>query len=189
MANTIGSLNSCLVLPVSLNNFSYTIKDKKVLLNWSTLSETNSKEFIIERSPNGMNFEAIGSLPAAGMSSLEKHYIFTDYSPDYINYYRLRQEDIDGRSVNSKMIYVKVEVASPLQLIQNLVTNDLRYQVISMVNGSKLEIYDMTGRNVYKGEIKAGIQHLDVSRWRAGKYLVRLFATNGQVYSHQFIKQ
>lgn len=189
MATTIGSLNSCLTLPVSLNNFSYAISDKKVALNWSTLSETNSKQFIIERSSNGMDFDAIGSVPAAGMSSAETQYAFTDYSPDFINYYRLKQTDIDGRSVNSRILYVKVEKASPLQLIQSMVTTDLTYQVSSIVKGSKLEVFDMTGRAVYRGATKSGIQHLNVSQLRPGKYLIRLLATNGQVYSHQFLKQ
>jgi hypothetical protein len=57
------------------------------------------------------------------------------------------------------------------------------------MNGSRLEIYDMMGRSFYQGGTKEGIQLINVSGWSAGKYLIRLIAANGQVYSHQFIKQ
>jgi hypothetical protein len=189
MTSTIGSLNACLLLPISLSTFSYTINDKKVILNWETASESNSKQFIVERSSNGTDFEAIGSLPAAGNSNVVRQYAFTDNTPTYVNYYRLKQVDLDGKSVYSKILYAKVEKASPLQLMQNVVTTSLSYQVNSRVSGSILEIYDMTGRRLYKAAAMEGVQSINVSRWSAGKYLIRLLTNSGEVYSHQFIKQ
>lgn len=189
MPTTPGAMNACLVLPITLNKFSYTVNDKKVNLDWETQSEVNTRQFIIERSLNGIDFEAIGSVPAAGNSNTVRQYGFTDNKPGYANHYRLKQTDLDGRSAYSKILYVKVEKASPLQLLQNVVHADLQYQVNAELKGSKLRIYDMTGRNVYNADIKEGVQHIDVAGWNAGKYIIRLMTTNGQVYSHQFIKQ
>jgi hypothetical protein len=189
MPTTIGSLNACLILPIILSNFSYSIVDKKVNLHWETSSEENSRQFIVERSLNGVDFQAIGSVPAAGNSNILKQYSLADNSPNYINHYRIKQVDLDGRFSYSKILYVKVEKASPLQVLQNVVSTDLQYQVNAELAGSKLEIYDMTGRNVYTANTKSGVQHINVSGWSAGKYLIRLLTVNGQVYSHQFIKQ
>lgn len=100
-----------------------------------------------------------------------------------------KQVNFDGKLSYSEILFVKVEKASPLQVMQNVVTTDLRYQVSAGMNGSKIEIYDMAGRNFYTAGIKEGVQHINVSGWSAGKYLIRLLAANGQVYSHQFIKQ
>jgi hypothetical protein len=189
MPTTIGALNACLILPISLSNFSYSLIDKKVSLHWETTSEVNSRHFIVERSLNGVDFQAIGTVPAAGNSNTSRQYIFTDNTPNYVNHYRLKQVDFDGRNIYSKILYVKVEKASPLQILQNVVSTDLQYQVNAELNGSKLMIYDMTGRCVYNIDTKAGVQDINVSGWIAGKYLVRLLTINGQVYSHQFIKQ
>jgi hypothetical protein len=189
MAATPGTVNACLTLSVGLSSFSYSIKEKKVILDWETASESNNRQFIVERSLNGTDFEAIGTITGAGNSSTLKKYTFTDNTPNYINHYRLKQVDFDGRFAYSKILYIKVEKASPLQVMENLVTTNLRYEVISEMKGSRLEIYDMAGRNVYRSTTKAGAQFINVSGWGAGKYLIRLQASNGQVYSHQFIKQ
>jgi Secretion system C-terminal sorting domain len=136
-----------------------------------------------------MDFQPIGMLPAAGNSNSLKQYSLTDNAPNYINHYRIKQVDNDGRFTYSKILYVKIVSASPLQLLQNIVQTDLRYQVNAEMSGSKLEIYDMTGKTVYTTVTKTGVQLINVYGWSAGKYLIRLIANNGQVYSHQFIKQ
>jgi hypothetical protein len=189
MGATIGSLNACLTLPITLTDFFQNLAGKKVQLEWITEAEMNSKEFIVERSFDGIGFEAIGSVAAAGSSYATKHYSFKDDLPDYINYYRLKQVDIDGKFSYSKVLYVKVEQASPLRLLENIVTSYLRYRIAPGMNGSKIEIYDMNGRSVYKTKVKEGLQHVNVSAWSNGRYLIRLLADNGHVYSHQFIKQ
>jgi hypothetical protein len=189
LAATPGALNPLLVLPVSLRNFSYTINNKKVELNWETVTENNNKEFVVERSFNGTSFETIGTLPGAVNSSVVKRYTFTDNNPNYINHYRLKQVNVDGKIAYSEILYVKVEKASPLQVIETAVTTDLRYYVSSGMNGSRIEIYDISGRSFYKNVAKEGVQQINVSGWSAGKYLIRLLAVNGQVYTNQFIKQ
>ena len=189
MPKTTGSLNACLILPISLSNFSYSIIDKKINLHWETTSEANSSQFIVERSLNGVDFQAIGNVPAAGNSSTFKQYSLTDNAPNYINHYRIKQVDLDGRFTYSKILYVKVEKASPLQIFDNANSTNLQYQVSPGFNGSNLKIYDMTGRKIYSTNTKEGVQLIDISGWSPGKYLIRLLAYNGQVYSHQFIKQ
>ena len=80
-------------------------------------------------------------------------------------------------------------ILGSIQVMRSVVTTRLGYQVSSRINGSRLEIYDMTGRNLYKAEAREGIQYINVSGWSAGKYLIRLITINAAVYSHQFIKQ
>lgn len=189
MLTTIGSKNACLSLPIRLSIFSYSINYKKVNLHWETSSEINSREFIIERSLNGTDFQAIGTVSAAGNSSTFKQYSLTDNTPNFINHYRIKQIDLDGRFTYSKILYVKNEKASPLRILQNVAQTELRYQVNAELAGSKLEVYDMTGKKVYHATTETGVQQINVSGWNAGKYLIRLLTVNGQTFSHQFIKQ
>ena len=188
---TIGTLNSCidLIVPIILKSFSFTIKENTVNLSWQTLTETNNKEFDIERSTDGYHFKPIGSVPAAENSSSGRQYNYIDIHPDYTNYYRLKQVDIDGTVSYSKVLYAKVEGASPFILQQTLVNADVRYENKLPTNGARIEIYDITGRKVYSKPAGSGAGSIAISNLANGKYIIRLLAGNGQVYTKQFIKQ
>jgi hypothetical protein len=69
-------------------------------LEWSTGQETNLSRFIIERSPDGINFFAVGQLNPSGSYS---QYEFTDRSPLDANvdrnfFYRIKLLDRDGNT-------------------------------------------------------------------------------------------
>lgn len=190
MAHTRGAFNFCISLPVTLSSFSLVTEDGKVKLNWETLSESNSKEFIVERSLNGTDFTVIGTVPAAGNSSGTLHYTFKDRMPGYINHYRIKLKDIDGKETSTRVLYVKVNEVSALQLEQKIVSNQLRFRVSNGNAVASLEIYDMSGRLQYAAKaVSTGMHQLDITNWPAGKYIVRLLTREGQLYNQQFIKQ
>lgn len=67
------------------------------MLTWSTINETDNSLFIIEKSPDGAKFEAIGNLVGAGNSQVPKKYSFLDIKAGSGKlYYRLKQVDYDG---------------------------------------------------------------------------------------------
>jgi len=95
-------------LPLILISFEGRLTGGDVDLNWATTSETNTASFTIERSSNGRDgWESIGSLPAAGFSSIKLQYTFTDRKAmPKTNFYRLRQIDKDQTYAYSKIIQV-----------------------------------------------------------------------------------
>lgn len=190
MAHTRGAFNYCILLPVTLGFFNLVTEDGKVKLDWQTESESNSKEFIIERSLNGTDFSAIGTVPAAGNSTSTRYYTFKDRMPGYINHYRIKMKDLDGKETNSRILYVKVNEVSALQLEQNIVNNQLRFRVTNGNTVARLEVYNMSGHLLYTaGAVSTGIHQLDITNWPAGKYIIRLLTREGQLYNQQFIKQ
>jgi hypothetical protein len=87
------------VLPIQLQSFDAGCSpENKVKLNWTTASESNSKEFIVEKlNKEGNSYFKIGTVAAAGNSNVSKQYHFTDINP--INgkqFYRLKMVDRDG---------------------------------------------------------------------------------------------
>ena len=94
-------------LPVTLIGFeAQRISSALVALDWRTTMEENSKGFSVEREPDSSSaFGAVGWVPSqapGGNSSVELSYVFTDTnSYTGVSYYRLRQEDLDGRWVYS----------------------------------------------------------------------------------------
>ncbi|MDO7854234.1 T9SS type A sorting domain-containing protein [Hymenobacter convexus] len=94
-------------LPVELTAFAARRAGAVVACAWSTASEKNSRHFTVERSRNGMTFEPLGVVAAAGNSSTVHTYSFADEHPlAGLAYYRLRQTDLDGTESFSSVVAV-----------------------------------------------------------------------------------
>ena len=84
-------------LPIELLSFEGKKQVNSNMLYWSTASEHNSSHFIIEKSEDGFKWSDIGLMQSAGNSTQQLDYSFEDKDvSQVINYYRLRQYDIDG---------------------------------------------------------------------------------------------
>lgn len=95
-------------LPVAGLSFTATKKATSIGLTWSTLSESNTHSFDVERSPDGRNFTAIGTVKATGLSAQKTEYSFEDRSPlAGTNYYRLKQRDVNERIKHSGVLLVR----------------------------------------------------------------------------------
>lgn len=90
------------IVPVELTQFSASVKNENVLINWSTATEMNNRGFEIQRSPSFSNsefrnWETIGFISGTGTSTEPQYYSFTDHKPiNGKSYYRLKQIDFDG---------------------------------------------------------------------------------------------
>lgn len=86
-------------LPVELLYFEGTKFSKSNYLEWATATEHNSSHFIVEKSEDGYVWKEIGQQWAAINSTQEIHYELIDNNVyPVINYYRLKQFDIDGEN-------------------------------------------------------------------------------------------
>lgn len=103
------------LLPVSLTLFEGSRQGKHILLEWISEKEMNSKEFVVEKSRNGIDFTSLGSVAAAGNSNAALQYSFVDEHPlDGKNFYRLKNVDRDGKAGYSQV--VTVDYGSPVQI-------------------------------------------------------------------------
>jgi hypothetical protein len=188
---TIGTLDPCTLspAPVSLSYFNYSTNGKMVDLNWQTVSEYNNKYFAVEKSEDGIHFKTIGNIPGAINSNTIINYSFTDDHPSYINHYRLKQVDVDGHFEYSKVLFVKIAADASFTLARNIVQDNLDIQITSAqtISGSMV-IYDFSGRQVLKTKATNAEQHINISNLECGKYVIRLYTTDGKVSSQQFIK-
>ena len=96
-------------LPVVLTYFKAEKKEKQVTLSWGTSSEKNNDYFLVERSTNGNDFDAIAKIKGAGTTNIPQSYSFDDriiFSK--IAYYRLKQVDFDGSNDYSKKLAIQL---------------------------------------------------------------------------------
>jgi Secretion system C-terminal sorting domain len=183
------TMNYCLTLPISLSKFDYTTQAKKVNLNWETESEISTHFFNVEKSTNGVDFETIGKVNAAGNSSSTKQYSFVDEKPNYLNHYRLKQVDVSGKISYSKILFVRVQQANPISIVENPVKNKLQLQLaLETATIKSVVLYDIMGRQIKSFKGNKGAQTIDLSSIARGKYLIQLIVSDGQVFSTPFLK-
>lgn len=169
-------------LPVRLLSFRAQYNGRTVDLRWSTATEINSDYFSIERSNDGINFSAIGRVQAAGNSSVQLNYLSEDRQPlTGVSYYRLKMYDRNGDFEYSSV--ERVVIQSGLLTVAPTVTSTGRVtvQLASLPGGNpSLQLYDMTGRMVWKTGVTATVIPVDLTPYAKGMYVLRLVTANGQ---------
>ncbi|MEJ7587899.1 MAG: plastocyanin/azurin family copper-binding protein [Ferruginibacter sp.] len=100
----IGTIIVSGTLPARFGSFSVISDKNTALLKWETFSESNTKYFSIRKSTDGLNFKEIGTIAAAGNSSLKVAYQFADNDLGGIYkylYYEIVTVDIDKKETFS----------------------------------------------------------------------------------------
>ena len=180
-------------LPVTLLTFNGNLDNNNILLNWRTSSEQGSKYFDIEKSQDGTNFTTIGKLPAAGTSSSERVYHFTDRKPYEYNYYRLKMINIDGKFTYSGTILIKNLNVSQLLWVGNNPFHDIINIHLAKIpqQSIKVELINESGARVYFKEFTStNFLNVDVSKLNmaSGVYILRT-AVDGKIYTNKLLKQ
>jgi hypothetical protein len=107
-------VTKALRLPVELLSFTAEKQaNNQVLLKWSTASEFNNAYFNVEWSTDMINFTSIGIVAGAGNSSQVLNYQLLHENPAQgMNYYRLRQVNMDSSVSFSGIASVNIDLAS-----------------------------------------------------------------------------
>jgi hypothetical protein len=107
------------VLPIELIHFKAQNIAGQNQLIWQTASEKNSRYFDIERSADGSVFQSIGTVKAMGDSKTMRYYAFQDQNPPEQSYYRLKINDLDGKTDYSKIVFVDKTKTKGIKISKN----------------------------------------------------------------------
>ena len=191
-------LNSAVTLPVTLLNFTAIALPNSVQLNWTTSSELNSSHFAVERSTDGIHFNAIAKVNAAGNSSVEKKYLYNDGEALHLNasslFYRIQMVDKDGTAKPSGILNVRLKEQSfGVTVLPNPVQQQL--SVLFNAAGAKkigLNVTDANGKLLYRQQLPTGQaayqQNINVAGFAKGIYFIQL-VTDKQVRTLKFVKE
>ncbi len=181
-------------LPVELISFSAHIENKKVELNWKTASEINSDYFEIFRSADGINFESVGKISAAGNSNKIISYAFLDEAPlKGTSYYKLVEYDFDGKQQESQLEAINFNALPVIQLYPNP-SNEFSalYFERESLDAYSLSITDITGKNVFSAStprLNAGNKFILPDEIPNGVYIVTLLSKEEIISSLRWVKQ
>ncbi|MEQ8357969.1 MAG: T9SS type A sorting domain-containing protein [Cytophagales bacterium] len=175
---TLGTINNTRSpLPIELLNFEASIENENVVLNWVTTREVNNDFYTIERSENSFSWEEIGNTPADLSESELKEYFYLDQNPYIgINYYRLKQTDLDGKFTYSKIRFVNFnkDISTQLSVFPN--PNSGEFRIINEESDIEfLKMYDMLGNEIFiHSELSGNNALIKVDNVKKGIYLLRI---------------
>lgn len=181
--NSQSFCNPTTLLPVELVNFEATKENKFSLLNWSTSTEKGNKQFEIEHSTDALNWKAFSVVPSKGKdgnSATLLNYQAYDVNPSKgVNYYRLKQVDIDYTFKYSPVRTVKFDgESSTLNIYPNPASGQLNI-LLGDVVAEQITIYNSTGAVVFTNNKQAsGVFEVNTSEFAIGIYFVHI--TSGQ---------
>lgn len=166
-------------LPVELIHFSAAAEGMQVLVEWTTASELNNGGFHVERSIDGVRFDAIAEVEGAGTAHTVTDYQTIDKAPlPGLSYYRLRQTDLDGTTTWSEAVAVEMK-ALRIAAYPNPVRSMLTIQGVSTKDVAQVQVFDTWGRSVMQAALPEGAIEIDMGGLPAGLYRVRIAGEQG----------
>jgi hypothetical protein len=187
-------------IPLPVNMVSFT--GKKVaatsVLNWTTMTEQNNSHFVVERSKDGKSFsrlsDNIASKAANGNSNEALNYTYTDATPyQGHNYYRLQQNDIDGKASYSKVVDIYFGNETLVTMYPNPVNSNLHVDINTpKATVATMKIMDATGRTVKVVEMQLqegnNTTQVDMQGLADGVYMINITNAKGLNYAQPIRK-
>lgn len=181
---TLTTTGPVCVLPTDLTSFAGRMnRSHEVVLSWETTAEMNNDYFTIERSTDGLSFTGIGRVSGAGNSGTRRYYAYTDHQPAAsVNYYRLRQTNLDGTHKLTPPIVVRNSTpTSGFIIFPNPVTDNIKLEIDTKFNigdNYSVVITDMAGKIMWKKDIIASngqdsyLENISTSNFGKGTYFI-----------------
>jgi hypothetical protein len=87
-------------------------------LKWSTIREISMKEFVLEKSTDGVHYDELATLEASSFSNVDKAYHFMDVNPlTESAFYRLKEIAQSGRFSYSQVVEVEKKIVNDLHML------------------------------------------------------------------------
>jgi hypothetical protein len=159
----------------------------QVLLFWSTSTETNTDHFEIERSSDGISYETIGSMAAAGNSATEQHYAYNDniagQNQELKYYYRVKLLYLNSEYVYSNVISLVIpEKKARITIAPNPARNNIVIYFPESLLSATVLVFDRYGRQVFSAQFSNGARDnypLNVSSFETGIYTIKIISNKG----------
>ncbi len=170
---------SCgLLLPAKEVTLSARQAGNAAELKWQAKEETGVKEYVVERSAQGSQFRAIGTVSAKGNGAASNLYMFQDSRPENgANQYRLRVVDANGKFTYSNTVVLRWG-GMGVKIYPNPAREQLNIDFNSTVSTDlDVALYNAAGQMVQQKTVR-NVQHqlIQFSRnnLKPGVYMVKM---------------
>lgn len=173
---TLSSVNN--PLPVRFLLFNTRCSGNSILITWKTAQEQNTERFTVEKSEDGIRWTAIGTVPAAGNSTIERSYSYTDKSHVISGaMYRIAEYDLDGHIQYTSIIRSDCEQKDSWRLWPNPVQEMLWVNITATSSSPvTINVFDAKGSLVRSQQNKllpgSNQLNIDMKNLSSGTYHV-----------------
>lgn len=169
------------ILPVSLSHFAVAREKQTVVANWATTTESNSKQFELQRSSNGSsNWSTVSTVAASGNSNTLRSYKAVDAAPiNGTNFYRLKSVDLDGSFTYSAVQQVQFAATTALsvRIYPNPASHTLQVQLGQQAGfNGRIQISNAAGQVLISRQMNStnGSLAIPIQQLRAGLYTLQV---------------
>jgi len=179
-------------LPVTCDVFTASSVKDGIALNWTTKTETNSKQYEIYRTTNGVNYQLIKTLTSHNSTS-GSIYSYTDKVKAGVTYYYLlKQVDMDGavQDVCNRVNAVWNGLASSSLLVYPNPAKDKISIALLQTNTKttyKVQIFNTTGDLIYERKHGSTDTEISIAKFSNGLYTIKVSSKEG-VFTSKFVK-
>ena len=182
-------------LPVKLVSFNaQKTNNNLVQLNWATAIERNSSKFEVEHATDNRNFKTIGVVNAKGNSNVLTNYTLTHNDPNNINYYRLKQIDVNRTVEYSQVVMVdfnqnEEKIDDVVKMYPIPAKDLLTIELNNSRTITDIAIYNIDGILVDRIQPNNPKASINVTPLASGVYVLQIEDENGEIFKRKLVKE
>lgn len=177
-------------LPMLWLNVNAQRRNSVIQISWQTADEDNCANYQVEKSSNGTDWSNLGNAIKAYNTTGPNSYTLDDNNlPTAISFYRVRQNDLDGKYTYSKMVSVKNDQSNGIWVYPIPANNVLTVVAGGNQQLNAINIYNTAGSLVVFAQPRTTSHTIDVQRLAAGTYTAMIILSDGSTITRTFIKR
>lgn len=151
-------------LPMKLVVFKANKVQNDIEIQWISKNEVNCDGYIIERSIDGVKFNYLNELQAKGNNLfISNEYNVVDSDPFIgINYYRLKQIDLDGKIKYSKIISMIIDRIENIIISPNPFSNSFFVKTYIHNDNSEVQLLNTEGKVLLSYKLLKGYSSIKI---------------------------
>jgi len=185
-ANDVTLILNGATLPIVLETFEVElIHETKTLISWRTSYEKGVDKFEVERSMNGIEWDAIGTIKAINNELGSSYELIDDQLAAGTNYYRLKHMDLDGFLTFSEIRTITFRKSEEVfKAYPNPTSQSIRIDA----NIQSISLLNLEGEVVLSKENNDSGLAIDLKNLSAGIYVLR-YNLNDQMHQEKLVVQ
>ena len=122
-------------------------------VQWSAMPETDIRKYIVEYSPDGINFQSAGETPATNGLNANGNYLLKHYTQDIRPLlYRLRMESLNGKYQYSPGILLDGIDVPPVKIYPTIISGN-NINIIADFPVERISIFSSAGQQLFSRDM------------------------------------
>ncbi len=190
-SSQVGAIRTATIVPVKLVDFYVSAVNGTAKLGWIVSNEVNVKEYIVEKSTDGVGFSNTAAVQVIASTAGNTSYSYQDKNLQNGKYfYRIKTVDYDGAFQYSQVKFVSIGNTKAMTVFPNPASGIINVQVNSGINSAtEIRLVDVSGKVVKRITVTTVNTAVPLGGISKGVYTVELYQNKKMISSNSCIVQ